>query len=71
MINMTKFKDTNLTPREKALLAILISEIEGCPDVGSIAAVTQSWVKANDLHPEKVGVLNQEELKAFILRTTK
>ena len=54
---MKKFKVIKMTPREKALLAIIIAEIEGCQDLHSVAAITNSWVTANDLHPENVNTL--------------
>ncbi len=60
---MSKFKDIKMTPREKALLTILIAEIEGCQNMQGIAAITSSWVTANDLHPEKVSSLSEGELK--------
>ncbi len=56
-------KQETLTPREKALLTIIIAEIQDCQDMEGIKAITNSWVTANDLHPEKVVSLNEEEMK--------
>lgn len=56
---MSKFKDIKMTLREKALLAIIIAEIEGCQDMQGAIAITNSWVTANGLHPERVTSLSK------------
>lgn len=63
---MSKFKDIKLTLRERSLLTILIAEIQECKDIDSIKAVTNSWITTNELHPEKVETLSQEEVRKFL-----
>ena len=63
---MRKFKDLKMTPREKGLLTIIIAEIQGCQDMEGIKAITNSWVTANDLHPEEVISLSEEEMKSYL-----
>ena len=58
---MSKFKLINMTPREKALLTLIIAEIQGCQDMEAIKGITNSWVTANDLHPEEVSIFNERE----------
>lgn len=63
---MSKFKDIKMTRREKALLTIIIAEIQGCQDMEGVKAITNSWVTANDLHPEEVKTLSEEEMKKLM-----
>jgi len=44
----------------KAALTLLIAEIQDCLDMAEINRVLDSWVKANDLHPERVGTLDAQ-----------
>jgi len=60
---MSKLKNIKMTKREKALLAIVIAEVQGCRDMEGVKAITDSWVTANDLHPEDVKTLNQDEME--------
>jgi hypothetical protein len=55
--------DTTLTPNERGLLEILISEVqETLPQgEGKVTELLQRWVNANDLHPENVRSLTPEE----------
>jgi len=57
-------QNLKMTKREKALLTILIAEIHGCQDMEGVKAITESWVKANDLHPEEVETLTEEQMQA-------
>jgi hypothetical protein len=65
---MVKFKGIKLTVREKSLLNILIAEIKSCKDLEEIRAIVDSWVTANDLHPEKVLSITTEEFQQRIQR---
>ena len=38
----------------KATLTLLIAEIQACQDMAEVNRVLDSWIKANDLHPEEV-----------------
>ena len=51
---------TEMTKREKALLTLIIAEVRDCRDMERVKAVIDSWVTANDLHPEKVETLANE-----------
>ena len=55
--------DRVLTPNERGLLEILISEIqETLPQgEGKVKEVLQEWIKVNDLHPENVRSMTPEE----------
>ncbi len=49
------FRREGLSRKEKALLELLIAEIkDALPDVKRVEELLDSWVKANDLHPERV-----------------
>lgn len=67
MVN--KFKYIKMTRREKALLEIVFAEIQGCQDTVEVNVVIDSWVKANDLHPEKVKILSREEMTKMLKGT--
>lgn len=44
-----------MNKKEKAFLEILIKEIlDALPDVQKVERIINSWVEANDLHPEEV-----------------
>lgn len=59
-----KIKDIKLTVREKALLEIIIHEVkEVLPDSNKVMEVLDCWIKANNLHPEKVNTLKDLEEK--------
>ena len=53
-----KIKGTN-----KAFFEILIHEIQGCKNMEEVNVLLDSWIKANDLHPEKVETLTEEEFR--------
>ena len=38
----------------EATLTLLIAEIQACQDMAEVNRVLDSWVEANDLHPERV-----------------
>ena len=42
----------------KATLTLLIAEIQDCQDMAEVNRVLDSWIKANDIHPEKVGTFD-------------
>ena len=44
----------------KATLTLLIAEILACQDMAEVKRVLDSWIKANDLHPEEVGTFDAE-----------
>jgi len=44
----------------KATLTLLIAEIQACQDMAEVNLAIDSWIKANDLHPEKVGTFDAE-----------
>ena len=44
----------------KATLTLLIAEIQVCQDMAEVNRVLDSWVEANDLHPERVGTFDVE-----------
>ena len=48
----------------KASLTLLIAEIQNCQPNPKIVVILDSWIKANDLHPEAVESYDSiEELK--------
>jgi hypothetical protein len=51
--------DIKMTPREKALMNLLISEINDCKRLEEVSIVTSSWVTANGLHPEDVKIYKE------------
>jgi len=59
-------KRMSLTRREKAFLELLIREVQDAlPDVASnrkVKNLLESWVKANDLHPEKVSIVKLKKV---------
>lgn len=65
-----------LTEREKALLEILIHEIQEELHNGKIKTydalkfridyLLTNWIEANDLSPDEVKTMNFEELKKFL-----
>ena len=42
----------------KATLTLLIAEILACQDMAEVKRVLDSWIKANGIHPEKVGIFD-------------
>ena len=44
----------------KATLTLLIAEIQACQDMVEVNRVLDSWIKANGIHPEKVGTFDVE-----------
>ena len=44
----------------KATLTLLIAEIQDCQDMAEVNRVLDSWIKANGIHPEKVGTFDVE-----------
>lgn len=48
----------------KAALTVLIKEVQCCKNLDEINTLLNSWIKANDLHPEDVLTYSTlEELK--------
>lgn len=62
---MGKFKDIKMTRREKALLTIIIAEIQDCQNMEDVKAIVDSWITANDLHTETVVTLSKEEMEKY------
>jgi len=58
-------ENLKLTSREKALLEILIHEIQGALVGGKrqVKRLLITWIEANDLHPENVQTMT---IKAFL-----
>lgn len=62
-------RQKGLSRREKAVLNILIHEVqeilkepgESTPKLEKIEQLLNSWIRANDLHPEQVETLTTEE----------
>lgn len=50
----------------KAFLEILIYEIQSCGNSNEINTLLDSWIKANNLHPERVITISKEELPQFL-----
>ena len=44
----------------KATLTLLIAEIQDCQDMAGVNRVLDSWIKANGIHPKKVGTFDVE-----------
>ena len=42
----------------KATLTLLIAEIQACQDMAGVKRVLDSWIKANGIHPERVGTFD-------------
>lgn len=63
---MSRFKNIKMTKREKVLLTLVIAEVQACANIEEVKVTVASWVTANDLHPEKVETLNQDEFKRFL-----
>ena len=49
-----KWKKVELTKECKAILTLLIREVQDCKTDEELNALLKSWIDANDLHPEKV-----------------
>ena len=60
------FEDIKLSSQTKGLLTILIHEIQKCENMDEIDALSQSWVKANNLNPDEVITMSDEEFKRHI-----
>jgi hypothetical protein len=57
-----------LSEETKATLTILIAEIYDLNPNEEIKRLLETWVKAHDLHPEKVQRLTAEELAELLAR---
>ena len=44
----------------KATLTLLIAEIQACQDMVEVNRVLDSWIKANGLRPERLGIFDVE-----------
>ena len=55
-----------MSPEVKATLSILIVEVLECKSLESVKEVTDSWVKANDLHPEEVNTMSTDQLQEYL-----
>jgi len=67
LLNLFLFRRwRGVSPESKAVLSILIRELQGCLErppedaVREIRHLIKLWVEANDLHPEKVITLKKE-----------
>ena len=49
-----RYKEDDIKEETRAILTILIHEIQGCKDRSEIESLLESWISANDLHPEEV-----------------
>lgn len=56
---------SELSNREKSLLEILIHEIQERKPNKAITELLQSWIEANNLHPEKCQTMTQEEFEKW------
>ena len=56
-------KSKELGSQGKAVLTILISEIQSCSTMSDVQKLINSWIDANDLHPEQVQTYSAEEAK--------
>jgi len=61
LLRRGRLKQRGLSEEAKAALSMLIAEIYDLNPSEEIRRVLDSWVKANDLHPEKVGRLTALE----------
>lgn len=53
--------------RTKAVLEILIHEVQGCKTLEEVNQLLKTWIDANDLHPEEVLTAEtREELDNFL-----
>jgi len=51
---MARWKIAKLTRECKAALTLLIQEVQDCKTQEKKDTLLESWIKANDLHPERV-----------------
>lgn len=56
-------KTFKIKGNNKAVFELLINEIQGCGDITEVNSLLNSWVRANDLHPENVETLSEEGFK--------
>lgn len=60
-------KQVEMSNETRAILTILIAEVQECSSKKTIKTLLDSWVKANDLHPEDVvTVVSLEKLREYI-----
>jgi len=62
----SKSKLFKIKGANKAFLEILIAEVESCKDIAEVKAILETWKKANDLHPEKVQSMSEEQFAEWI-----
>lgn len=62
MADKSRWRDVKLNKECKATMALLIREIQDCKNKDEIDLVLKSWIVANDLHPEAVGVIDATTL---------
>lgn len=54
ILHKKETRAVELEGKTKATLELLIHEIQQCKDMGEVRSLVDSWIKPNDLHPEKV-----------------
>ena len=58
-----------MNSKTKAILTLLIAEIQSCEDITQVNELLDCWIKTNDLHPEAVKTYNSiEELKQALIQ---
>ena len=62
---MNKWKSVKLSTQNKALLSILIREIQECSNMNEVNLLLDSWIQANDLHPENVETMAEKEFNLY------
>ena len=63
---MVEFKTIKMTRVEKSVLELLIAEIQGCKSLEEVNAIVNPWITANDLHPERVETMTNEEFQKYL-----
>lgn len=58
------WKLAKMSKETKGILTILIAEVQDCENMEEVKSLSDCWVKANDLHPEKVEQVSREEFEA-------
>ncbi len=63
-----KTKTTGINRDTKAILELLICEIQQCKDMSEVNSLLDSWIKPNNLHPEKVQTIAKKGVRLFYLK---
>ena len=59
---MNKWKSVKLSTQNKALLSILIREIQECSNMNEVNLLLDSWIQ---LHPENVETMAEKEFNLY------